>query len=71
MSIKQLSLRTVMDDPRNGLGDDYDPDSIYYVIGRGQAGQQKYHGCEVVAECAGAAGEDMIMVKRKKNEQGV
>ena len=60
-----------MNDPKNGLGDDFDPEASYYIIQRGQAGQPKYEGCEVVADCAGAAGEDMIMVKRKKNEQGV
>lgn len=71
MSIDKIHLRTIMSDPRNGLGDAYDDNCVYFVVDRNKIGAAKYTGCEVVADCVNDNEEDLVLLKRKKDGQGV
>lgn len=62
MPTKKLSVRTIMEDQKSGLGDDFDPNAMYKLVFKSSVPVD----ANIVAECKDGddgAGSDMVLVK--------
>ena len=61
-----IQARHCVRDPKNGLGDRYNPDWDYIMYPRAHAEGRIYQGWTHVADIGSASGEDLVLLGRPK-----